>query len=610
VDPVSTPVRRLAAGVLALLLVAPGAGAQDRAPACPAPAQPLSAQEVDAGLRSAADRGFLWRLHKDGITSHLYGTLHVARRDWALPGPRVRDALLGSRLLALELDPLDAAVQQDVATASAARAAAIPLPAPLQARLAARLRAECLPADALDGHGPELRLALLLLTLARRDGLEAGFGIEIGLAGIAREAGLRVASLETAAEQLRALQAPTADDALAWLAAGLDDIESGRSRTAMTHMASVWAEADLAELMRYEAWCDCQRTPADAAAMQRLLDARNPVLARRIAALHDWGEPVFAAVGSLHMAGERGVPALLARRGFVVEAVGLRPQNARMDIRALWDFDDPAGSEARFQAALAGAGGDDALSLQTQIARTYSLRGRDADAHALLDRIEPELAGAGAEPQVRHRLERGRTWRSARQSERARPLFEAAVGLAQAAGLEDLAIDAMHMMALIEPGADAQMAWNRRALAAALAARDPAARDWDASLANNIGMAQHGQGRYEDALASFRTALAARERIGDPARVRIAHWMIAWTLRSLQRHDEALAIQLRLEREAAAAGRPDGYVHEEIGENLLALGRAAEARPWFARAHAQHLLDTSPNRPDDAHLARLLERSR
>jgi hypothetical protein len=36
--------------------------------------------------------------------------------------------------------------------------------------------------------------------------------------------------------------------------------------------------------------------------------------------------------------------------------------------------------------------------------------------------------------------------------------------------------------------------------------------------------------------------------------VRIAHWMIARTLRDMKRFDEALAIQLRLEREWAAAG--------------------------------------------------------
>ena len=58
--------------------------------------------------------------------------------------------------------------------------------------------------------------------------------------------------------------------------------------------------------------------------------------------------------------------------------------------------------------------------------------------------------------------------------------------------------------------------------------------------------------------------------------------MIAWTLRSLHRHEEALTVLQRLEAQAPDA--PDGYVFEELGENLLALGRDAQARDHFAKA--------------------------
>ena len=54
----------------------------------------------------------------------------------------------------------------------------------------------------------------------------------------------------------------------------------------------------------------------------------------------------------------------------------------------------------------------------------------------------------------------------------------------------------------------------------------------------------------------------------------------------------------------------DGFVPEEIAENLLALGRAEEARPHFARAHAQLSRLDSVERPDEARLARLLSLSR
>ncbi len=289
----------------------------------------------------------------------------------------------------------------------------------------------------------------------------------------------------------------------------------------------------------------------------------------------------------------------------------LSTEASAMDVSPYWNFSDPAASEAALRKALATvANSDDELSLETQIARTYGLRSRFDAAHALLDRIEPRLASAGAEPRVRYLLERGRTLRSSKAPERARPLFVEAADRARTAGLDALEVDALHMIALVEPGPAEQLQWSRKALAVAAASSEPAARNWDASLANNIGMSLHDAGRYDEALASFETALAARERIGAATRVREARWMIAWALRSLRRHDDALAVLARLEAEYAAAGQPDGYVFEEIGENLLAQKKDEAARPYFAKAWALLSTDTSLDRPSDERLARLQRLSR
>jgi uncharacterized protein YbaP (TraB family) len=86
-------------------------------------------------------------------------------------------------------------------------------------------------------------------------------------------------------------------------------------------MASAWTDGNLAELEAYERWCGCLGTAAERASMKRLLDDRNPRLATAIDALHTGGRSVFAAVGSLHMIGPRGLPALLRERGYVVEPV-------------------------------------------------------------------------------------------------------------------------------------------------------------------------------------------------------------------------------------------------------------------------------------------------
>ena len=312
--------RRAACRTLLLLAAAWATGAQAAEASCPPPPVPLTAEQVHAGMRNARDHGFLWRLRRDGVTSYLYGTVHVARLAWMFPGPRVQAALKAVDTIALELDPLDADIQRRLAEGMALRAGT-EYPEPLRTRMAQRLQLECLPETAFEQMGPEMQIALLTITAARRDGLEAAYGIDMFLAGFARGLNKPVVSLETPEEQLRAILMPDPGDALAVVDAGLAELEAGRARPTLLRVAQVWADADIDTLMRYDDWCECRRSEAEAAVMKRLLDDRNPLLADRIEALHARGKPLFAAIGSLHMVGPLGLPALLAQRGFVVDRV-------------------------------------------------------------------------------------------------------------------------------------------------------------------------------------------------------------------------------------------------------------------------------------------------
>ena len=229
------------------------------------------------------------------------------------------------------------------------------------------------------------------------------------------------------------------------------------------------------------------------------------------------------------------------------------------DLQDLWDFDDPAGSEQRLRAAADIAEGTDRLVLLTQVARALGLQERYDEGHALLD----ELAVSDDELAARISLERGRLLRSAGDPEAARPHLVAAEQAAAAAGLDVLRVDAVHMLALVAAPED-RVAVNERGLDLAMHSKDPAARDWDASLLNNIGMVHADAGDFGTALAVFEQALAARERIGDPDRIRVARWMVAWALRNLGRTTDALAMQRALKAELEAAGTADPHVDEEL----------------------------------------------
>ena len=185
---------------------------------------------------------------------------------------------------------------------------------------------------------------------------------------------------------------------------------------------------------------------------------------------------------------------LAATRRDVRAAVGLRRVRRAADfsatLDAAWDFADPAASEARFRAERGKwpAGSREALEVDTQIARTQSLRAASTSARDARP-VGEFAAGAGPRVEVRYLLERGRTFNSAGDKARAAALFREAATRAAADPAEGAAyyhVDALHMLGIATPPAE-QLDWNLKALAAAEAATDPRARAWRGSLLHNVG---------------------------------------------------------------------------------------------------------------------------
>ena len=270
----------------------------------------------------------------------------------------------------------------------------------------------------------------------------------------------------------------------------------------------------------------------------------------------------------------------------VPEAPAESPANAARDFDALWDYGDPAATEARFRERLPAvrAGGDPRVlaELLSQIARTLGLRDRFEEAHALLDEAEALLPDGPSVARARVLLERGRCWNSRGAAPRAVPVFEAALAAARGAGSDFHAVDALHMLGIAaEP--EAAIAWNERAIAAAEASSSARTRKWLGPLYNNMGWTWFERGDHAKALELFQRNRAWRlEHKADDG---VALWSVAKAMRHLGRVEEALALQRQLESRYDAEGRTDGFVFEEIGECLWALDRTEEARPALARAY-------------------------
>lgn len=258
------------------------------------------------------------------------------------------------------------------------------------------------------------------------------------------------------------------------------------------------------------------------------------------------------------------------------------------NIDKLWDWDDAALSERRFREVLpqARAAGDRSYlaELLTQLARAEGRQKKFEQAHKTLDEAKSLLADGPSRARVRYLLERGRVFNSSMRPEQSRPLFREAWETANRVKEEALALDAAHMLGIVETPEKA-LEWSRKAIALAEASKRKDVRGWLGPLYNNTGWTYYDKGDYPRALELLKKAQAFYEQHGTAVQVRVARYSVGKTLRVLGKVEEALVIQRKLAAEPEAAKEQDGYVDEEIGECLLALKRGSEAKPYFKRAY-------------------------
>lgn len=299
--------------------------------ACPPPVTRPAPEVVREAMRKAQDHGFLWRISKDGRTSFLYGTIHVAKFEWMFPGTQVMKAILATDTMALELDIMDPDIQSRMLTGMAEfpRTA---LPVLLNKRIRQQAEQVCVPYASIAHSAPEMQITTLTIMAGRRDGLEAAYAIDAVLAGLGHSSRKVMVSLETPEQQLRLLKMDSPQETISFVQDSLQELESGRSLQMIKRIAKVWADSDYNDMEHFSEWCECLKTESERAWMKRALDDRNPALAKNIDALHSSGKQVFAAVGSLHMFGQSGLPKLLEQRGYRVERVSFGQRSSALKV--------------------------------------------------------------------------------------------------------------------------------------------------------------------------------------------------------------------------------------------------------------------------------------
>ncbi len=258
----------------------------------------------------------LWEVSgPEGQHGYLFGTIHAlpAHVDWQ--SGQIDAALGRADRLVLEIRQLDdSAAMQAIFT----RLARTPGQPALSAKVGtqyrdalARLMQQAGLKEAQFADVETWAAALTLAQAAR--GASDGEGVDRALMTMAGDK--PVEELEGTARQLGLFDALPEEEQRDLLDAVVAEAASAGSNE--NRIEGYWRQGDMAAIARETG----RGMLADPELRQALLVDRNTAWAERVAAMLQARQRPFVAVGAAHMAGDEGLPALLAQRGYTVRRV-------------------------------------------------------------------------------------------------------------------------------------------------------------------------------------------------------------------------------------------------------------------------------------------------
>ena len=259
----------------------------------------------------------LWEVSQPGGgKAWLMGTVHALERaaDWH--GPQVAAAMAEADLIVTELGPDEDAAANAQVMAELSQSKGLP---PLSQRVVPEDR----PALAAllrrmgQSEASFAKTETWAAALALAQGTAPPGGSENGIdrAVLAKRGAKPVEALEGAAMQLAVFDRLPESEQRDLLALTLRDI--GKAAEERKRLAEAWRRGDMVAIDH----ATREGLLADPELREALYTARNRAWTARIAELIGQRRRIFVAVGAAHMAGDEGLPVLLADRGLTVRRV-------------------------------------------------------------------------------------------------------------------------------------------------------------------------------------------------------------------------------------------------------------------------------------------------
>ncbi len=280
---------------------------------------PAQAAETTA---DAPPRGALYEVCDGRHTLLLFGTIHVGAADFYPLEPRLRQALAAAPVLALELDPQNAAAMQSAVQ----RHGLYPpgerlldqLAPPLRQRTLAALQRLGVPEEGVQNLRPWMLAMALTVQEYARHGYQSALAVDSHLAASVRAHGGQILELESAERQMSLFSQLSNAQQAQFLNDTLDELQDTQLNRRIDTLVEAWRHADSAALASSLRELQQDHSFTSRFTLKTLLQDRNPGLAAGIAALLHRQDQAVAGIGILHLTGPDSVPALLAKQGLRV----------------------------------------------------------------------------------------------------------------------------------------------------------------------------------------------------------------------------------------------------------------------------------------------------
>lgn len=269
----------------------------------------------------AAAATFLWEVIGLTNRAYLYGTVHAGKKDWFPLPKEVEDAFDDSKVLVVEADVSNTAVMSKYGNSMT-----YPAPDTLKNHVSVEdyerfrklLPRYQFPESQVAQMKPFLAVSLLVFGEWSRQGYQPQFGIDAYLIARAKAEAKTIVEIEGIDMQMRLMDSLTEKENQTLFGGTLFALESGLSGEQITGLVKAWETGDPAGLLAIARAYNAQVKGAEEFEEKFIWSRHDDMLKKIDGYLTQSKDRHFIAVGSLHLAGPRGLVEELRKRGYVV----------------------------------------------------------------------------------------------------------------------------------------------------------------------------------------------------------------------------------------------------------------------------------------------------